>query len=161
MKFLKILAKPVTVPIAAVKNGVRLVRLGVNAKKLLEVGDEGADDWDRRRAAGDTSGALYRSSDYWARLLSKARDVWMDLPLPEEIRDMKFLTNALTNWKTTLGGLAIALAAVAKVANDPNTLTDATTLAMFGAAWAAFNAKDQNVTGGTKAATSEAESRVN
>lgn len=142
MNVFKAIAKPFTAT-------ARLLRLRRNAVTLIDVAEEGAADR-----------ALYRSSAYWARLFAAGRVLWIDLPLPQEIKDMDFVRNMLTNYKTTLGGIAALAAGVAAVANDPGKITDPVVLGLFGAAWAAFNAKDNNVTGGTKPATEEAQARV-
>ncbi len=147
--FFRALAKPVTAPIALVRKTARLLTLRSRASDLLTTAE-----------AAETNPALYRDANWWSRLLKQAGALLAVLPVPQEVRDMKLVQNMLMNWKTTLGGIAALAGAISTVANDPSKISDPLVLAMFGAAWAAFNAKDQNVTGGTKPATTEAALRV-
>lgn len=136
-------------PITAIKQAVQLLQIRSRATAVLDTAQE---------AEKDTH--LYRDARWWSRLMRQGYSLMQVLPIPQEIKDMAFVTNMLTNWKTTLGGIAALAAAVSAVANDPAKISDPVVLGLFGAAWAAFNSKDQNVTGGTRAATPEAKERV-
>ncbi len=126
-------------PIRLVKHTARLLTIRNRAETVLVL----AEDADQHRER-------YRDPNWWSRLFIATGRLWAVLPLPREIREMTLLWQYLANWKTTLGGVAVIAAGVAKVANDPSSIMDPTTIAMFGAGWAALHAKDMNVTGGTR-----------
>ena len=72
---------------------------------------------------------------------------------------MEFLQSALTSHKTTLVGLGMIVGALVAVANGASVGDEAVVTGFLGGIGLLL-AKDSNVTGGTKAATKEAEART-
>lgn len=149
MSFWKKLATPITAPVKAVRNTARLLKIRSRAEDVLETAE-----------AAEANPQLYRDATWWSKLLKQGGALLEVLPVPEEVRKMEWLKQALTNYKTTIGGIAALSAAAATIANDPSKLTDPIVLGLIGAGFAGIMGKDANVTGGSKPQTEEAQTRT-
>lgn len=138
-------------------NPLKAVR---SVARFAKAQKEAYDVW-RLAEQAEKNPALYRDAGWWSQLIKASGELLDALPLPKEIREMQFLKNALINWKSTLGGVAAGMSAIAILAHDPSRLSDPVVIGLLGAAWAGLTGKDANVTGGTKPSTPEATLRTN
>lgn len=117
-------------------NPFRLLKLYRRADALVSVMDESA-----KRPA------LYQDATYLTRLIAAIRGLWLELPLPPEVKELMFLKAMLKNWKTTVIGLAMIFHAAATVVQDPSKVFDKVIVAEVMAGAAAMAAKDGDKTG--------------
>lgn len=117
-------------------NPFRLLTLYRKADALVDVLDDSV-----------KAPALYHDAGYIARLLAALRGLWLELPLPQETKNMVFLRGALKNWKSTLAGLALIIGTAASVSQDPSKVFDKSTAAAIIAGVGLIAAKDGDKTG--------------
>lgn len=123
-------------------------KLGIRAKTLHGILEDGARDWDMRERTGTTAHALYRARHYWTRVLIAVAALVEVLPLPLTWRltIMGFLSNILKNWKTTLIGLATG-AGIAFLTGVQGGMSPKDAALAAGVAALGMAAKDSNVSG--------------
>jgi hypothetical protein len=148
VSFWRKVATPITAPIKAAKD----------TAELLELRRRGVDALDTAKEAA-AAPALYRDPPWQRRMLQAVVRLVAVLPLPQEIRDMTFLTHALANYKTTLVGLSLMLGGCIALANGV-PITDEKAGGAILAGLGFMLAKDANVTGGSTPQTEEAAERV-
>lgn len=121
------------------KNPITILRLYGKVSRVLERFESA--NADRVHHAADPQHTSYASVPWWTQTLDAVRALVLDLPVPEEVRQM-----LLRNWKTTLSGLAALLAIASKVAMT-GQFDWGTDSAAIVAAIGLITAKDGNVSG--------------
>lgn len=101
-RFWRVLAKPVTAPVNALKRTARLLTMRNRAEAVLETAEQAERD-----------PTLYRTPHWWLSLIERGWALWDVLPIAPEVKQMKLL-NTLIGFRSYLVALGIGSTAAAQ-----------------------------------------------